>query len=91
MVITDEPKMDIEDDGEDFLYYPTWLLNSRGFIDFRSTEAADFNEILNCFLPEQVNQWDCDGTGWTFEFEDLVMSVNNSATDPVEVLATTVS
>lgn len=77
-IIMDEPEMSIEEDEEDSLYQPTWLLNSGGFIDYRSNEAANFNELLNCFLPKQVNQWDCDETGWTFEF---YQSENNSTTN----------
>jgi hypothetical protein len=79
------------DEDEELLYHPTWLDNPRGFIDLRSKEAEDFNHLLTSFLSEQVVHWDCqEETGWTFEFKDLILSVSNSAMEPVQVLATTV-
>jgi len=83
--------MDTAIEEEELLYHPTWLDNSRGFIDLRSKEAEDFNNLLSSSLPEQVVHWDCqEETGWTFEFKDLVLNVSNSTIEPVQVLATTV-
>jgi len=76
-------------DGE-LLYHPSWLDNPRGFIDLRSKEAEEFNEILNAFLPQEVIHWDCqEDNGWSFEFKDIVLNVTSSALDPVQVFANT--
>ncbi|TVY34473.1 hypothetical protein LOCC1_G008206 [Lachnellula occidentalis] len=78
-------------DDEDGLYHPPWVDNPRGFINLRSKEAEDFNLLLDSFLPPAVIDWNCEEAGWTFKFEDLVLIVNSSAIDPVQVLATTLS
>ncbi|TVY67408.1 hypothetical protein LSUE1_G008288, partial [Lachnellula suecica] len=77
-------------EDEELLCHLLWS-NMRGFHDLRSTEAETFNNILDSFLPKQVLHWNCDESGWTFEFDDLVLSVTSSAIDPLQVFATSFS
>jgi hypothetical protein len=75
---------------EDSLYHPSWLDHPRDFVDLRSREAEYFNNLLSSHMPHQVTQWDCcEDSGWTFEFDDLVLEIENDIFDLPKVTVTT--
>jgi hypothetical protein len=75
---------------EDSLYHPSWLDTPRDFVDLRTREAEYFNNILYAHMPHQVTQWDCcEDSGWTFEFDDLVLEIENDIFDLPKVSVTT--
>ena len=65
-----------------------WLHQSRGFIDLRAKEAERFNDLLTRHLPDEVILWDCREAGWVFEFEHLVLVIENLGFNPVQVRVT---
>ncbi|KAG0645998.1 hypothetical protein D0Z07_7893 [Hyphodiscus hymeniophilus] len=75
---------DLEDEYEDETYQP------RGFIDLRSREAQQFNDLITLHLPPEVRKWDClQDTGWVFEFHDCVLEVTNMGDEPLQVRVST--
>lgn len=66
--------------------YPIWQYHPHGFVDFRSREAEEFNNILETHLSRQVIRWECDEeTGWIFELEELVLEIEDIGFEPISI------
>lgn len=58
-------------------YHPTWLSIQRDFQDRRILEAEQFNELLSTHIQADAETWTCDAYGWSFEFADCNVFVDN--------------
>lgn len=64
---------------------PSWVGSARTFVDLTFREAEEFNALLDRHVPSGVERWDCDQSGWTFEFDDALLEVLNSEMHPIQV------
>ena len=72
--------MDLDDENAveiDTLSQQPALKVRSSFVDKRQEEAAYFDNLLSQHLPASIRSWTCNEYGWTFEFQDVVVTINH--------------